>query len=148
MITSTVVLLVIVLSLAVASIILGAVIASKKHSPSSSHTSSHTPSQDKSCKTEGDGSRPRISNNHSTTMEKQPESSVQILNNTSKEHLHVFLQVKDMSERWSKLGGNGEIYPPVDWGAKGMAWDPVGALKLAEAIVPKDGSSLIMLFKR
>lgn len=78
-------------------------------------------------------------------MEKQPESSVQILNNTSKEHLHVFLQVKDMNEKWDKLSGNGDIYDPVDWGAKGMAWNPVGALKLAEAIIPKDGSITLQI---
>ena len=36
-------------------------------------------------------------------MEDQPDSSVQILNNTSKEPLHVFFQVLDLSEKWSKL---------------------------------------------
>tara|TARA_Y100000385_G_C13102446_1_gene645414 strand:- start:2891 stop:4015 length:1125 start_codon:yes stop_codon:yes gene_type:complete len=154
--TITVVLLAIVLSLTVTSIIVGAVIASKKHSPPTSHTkngnsgdasSSHSPSTDKSGgdKNKGGSTSPITSNTHSTTMEDQPDSSVQILNNTSKEPLHVFFQVKDMREKWSKLGGNGKIYPPVDWGAKGMAWNPVGALMLAEAIIPKEGSITLQI---
>ena len=80
-----------------------------------------------------------------TTIENQPSSSVQLLNNTSKEHLHIFLQVSDMNQRWKKLGGTGSIHDPVDWGAPGMAWNPAGALKLAESIVPAGGSTPLQI---
>ena len=80
-----------------------------------------------------------------TSLSKQPASSVQIVNNTSQNPLHVFLQCGSMAQTpqgtcdddskltkaecevarstwtpaqgWKKIGGNGEVAPaPVDWG--------------------------------
>lgn len=80
-----------------------------------------------------DGTFPSISD--------QPDSSIQIINNTSENPLHVFLQLK--SEQWVKLSGSGSIYPSINWGKDGPAWDPVGAMNLSEAIIPKDGNIIL-----
>jgi len=83
-----------------------------------------------------------IINTSATSIINQASSSVQLLNNTSDVPLHVFLQSKDMSQVWKKIGGNGTIASPVDWSQDGgkNSWDPMGAKIMSEAIIPLNGS--------
>ena len=86
-----------------------------------------------------------------TNLSSQPDSSVQIVNNTSQNPLHVFLQCGSMAQRWKKIGGNGEVAPaPIDWGSgcetgssSCKAFDPLGADIYQEVKVP-EGKSLIL----
>ena len=87
----------------------------------------------------GGGNTPDIKN--------QPDDSLQIINNTSENPLHIFIGT--INYPWTKLGGSGSIYPAIPWGEKGkpeiIAWDPVGAIKLSEAIVPKNGYVILKI---
>ena len=156
--TVTIVLLSIITVLVITGVAVSIAITQKKSTTSSSGSSAHK--KDDGDHSGGDHSGgdhsggdhsgdhkavPEPLNSNSTTMAEQPDSSVQILNNTSKNPLHVFMGVTEMSERWTKIGGNGSIYPPVDWKAHGMAWDPIGANKTAEAIIPKGGSITLQI---
>ena len=77
----------------------------------------------------------------------QPSRSIQLVNNTSENMLHVFLQLKNIP--WCKLSGNGNIYPYINWGIDKdhLAWDPVGAGKLSEVIIPKNGYIILNMPK-
>jgi hypothetical protein len=87
----------------------------------------------------GGGNTPDIKN--------QPDDSLQIINNTSENPLHIFIGT--INYPWTKLGGSGSIYPAIPWGEKGkpeiIAWNPVGAIKLSEAIVPKNGYVILKI---
>jgi hypothetical protein len=76
-------------------------------------------------------------------IDDQPTNSLQIINETSEDYLHVFLQTRD--NKWDKLTGNGEIYPAIYWGKDAHAWDPIGALNMSEAIIPKNGNIILTL---
>lgn len=86
-----------------------------------------------------------------TSLSSQPDSSVQIVNNTSQNPLHLFLQCGSTDQRWKKIGGNGEVAPaPVNWGSgcetgssSCKAFDPLGADIYQEVKVPQ-GKSLIL----
>jgi hypothetical protein len=86
-----------------------------------------------------------------TDLSSQPESSVQIVNNTSQNPLHVFLQCGSTNQMWTKIAGNGEVAPsPIDWGSgcepgssSCKAFDPLGADIFQEVKVPQ-GASLIL----
>ena len=81
----------------------------------------------------------------------QEQSTMQIINNTNENYLHVFFEVvkdnKGDKKYWKKHSGNGNIYPAVDWGklvgGVGYAWDPLGAKLAQEAVIPK-GEILIV----
>jgi hypothetical protein len=81
----------------------------------------------------------------SPSIQSQPTSSLQIVNNTSENPLHVFLGTRNNA--WVKLDGNGTVYPAVAWGSKPelIAWDPVGASNLSEVIIPKNGYMIVKL---
>jgi hypothetical protein len=80
------------------------------------------------CKTQNSPSTPSINN--------QPASSIQIVNNTSEDYLHVMFECNSLDQKFTKVDGKGSISPPIDWRQK--AWDPLGAQILAEIIIPKD----------
>lgn len=75
------------------------------------------------------------------TLAEQPSRSVRIANCTSEAFLHVFMQTRN--DPWQKLEGDGNVHAAVPWGSKSrpdlIAWDPVGALTLSEAIIPRGG---------
>lgn len=78
------------------------------------------------------------------------ESSVEIVNpcqSSSTEqcaHLHVFLQVTNVNQRWTQVGGNGQVYPPIAWGTpEASAWEPLGAKIASEAIIPP-GQNIVL----
>lgn len=75
------------------------------------------------------------------SIQNQPNSSIQLANNTSEDFLHIFIQCHSTSKKWNKIGGNGKIYDPVDWDTDNpnggnYAWNPPGAVILAEVIIP------------
>ena len=82
---------------------------------------------------------------NSIDIKKQPDISLQIVNNTSENPLHVFLGT--INDAWVKLDGNGTVYPAVAWGSKPelIAWDPVGAGNLSEVIIPNNGYMILKL---
>ena len=75
------------------------------------------------------------------SIESQQADTIQIVNNTSEDPLHVFLQLNNMGKMWVKLGGtvNTQVFRPVDWSIAGYAWDPLGAKIACEAIIPLGG---------
>ena len=80
----------------------------------------------------------------------QPENTVQLANSTSEDFLHIFIQCTNVNQKWKNVGGKGTIADPVNWGTanpKGgnYAWNPPGAVILAEAIIPKNGYIILQL---
>lgn len=81
----------------------------------------------------------------SPSIQSQPNSSIQLVNYTSENYLHVFVQCHRTTQKWKQISGNGVIYDAVNWtvpgkGGKGnISWDPVGAEILSEFIIPKNG---------
>lgn len=78
------------------------------------------------------------------------EKSVEIVNacqpssNEQCAHLHVFLQLNNANQRWTQVGGNGQVYPPIAWGTpEASAWDPLGAKVASEAIIPP-GENIVL----
>ena len=68
----------------------------------------------------------------------QGESTLQIVNSTSEDPLHVFVQTYDNA--WTKKEGTGNIGTPVDWTTKPSrpAWNPLGSKKASEIILNKN----------
>jgi len=85
----------------------------------------------------------------SPDIQSQPGSTIQIVNNTSEEPLHVFLGTKNDKWTMTNPGGNGAIYEAVRWGSSQdlIAWDPIGAGNISEAIIPKNGYIILNLPK-
>jgi Cys-rich repeat protein len=84
----------------------------------------------------------------------QPGKTIQLANNTSDNFLHIFIQCNNVNQQWKKIGGDGTVTEPVNWGAQrdpsdpskgNYAWDPPGAVILAEAIIPKNKYMLLQL---
>ena len=76
----------------------------------------------------------------------QPETSLQIVNCTSEDPLHVFLGT--VQSPWVMLEGvKAVIYLSVQWGVNPdrPAWDPVGAAKLTQVVIPKGGFLVLKL---
>jgi hypothetical protein len=121
-----------------------------------------TPSSDK-CKDDSDcangdkcigGTCTTPSSDNFLSIELQPKRSIQLANNTSDGFLHIFIQCTSVRQTWTKIGGTGKIATPVDWGtlrdknnknSGNYAWDPPGAVILAEVIIPKDKYIIINL---
>jgi len=84
---------------------------------------------------------------NSPTIQNQPGSTIQIVNNTSENPLHVFLGTKNDPWLPANPGGNGKIYPAIAWGSSQelVAWDPIGAGNISEAIIPKNGYIILKL---
>ncbi|KAL3795764.1 hypothetical protein HJC23_008251 [Cyclotella cryptica] len=81
-------------------------------------------------------------------IKKQGSSTVQVVNESSETNLHVFFQSNNVWEKWVKVGGNGMIYNPINWGQDGTnAFDPLGAKKLSEAVIPKGGNIILTIPK-
>ena len=80
----------------------------------------------------------------SLALEAQPASSLQIVNKTSEDFLHVFLQIPpNMAGTWAAVSGNGKLQArPIHWGVDpgAKAWDPLGAKKTQELVLPKGGT--------
>ena len=77
-------------------------------------------------------------------LQAQPGSSMQIVNGTSDGYLHVFLQLGATTQSWTKMGGDGAVYPPVSWDG-GKEWAPLGAKIAQEAVVPRNGHIVLGL---
>ena len=76
----------------------------------------------------------------------QGSGTVQVVNESSETNLHVFFQSNNVWERWIKVDGNGAINNPINWGQDGTnAFDPLGAKKLSEAVIPKGGSIVLTI---
>jgi hypothetical protein len=75
----------------------------------------------------------------------QPKGTLQIVNNTSQDPLHIFLATN--KNQWTQSSGNGTIYPEVNWGERGnqsiVAWNPLGAIKSQEVMIPKNGYTIL-----
>jgi hypothetical protein len=77
-------------------------------------------------------------------IQEQPDNTIQIVNNTSENYLHVFCQNSLPSDVWEKAGGSvtALIHTPIDWGTKkadgkaDYAWHPLGAKYATEVIIP------------
>ena len=79
-------------------------------------------------------------------IKKQGSSTVQIVNESSETYLHVFFQSNNIWEKWVKVGGNGVINNPINWGQDGTnAFDPLGTKKLSEAVIPKGGNIILTI---
>lgn len=85
-----------------------------------------------------------IPTNNSVLIDKQPENTIQIINNTKEEFLHVFLQLNDINERWEHLEGKGVVFPPVKWEG-GKEWAPLGAKIASEVIIPVNEHIILKL---
>ena len=68
-------------------------------------------------------------------LSEQQTSTIQIVNSTSENPLHVFVQTFD--KNWEYVSGNGKINPtPLKWVT---AWNPLGSKKATEIILrPKE----------
>ena len=84
------------------------------------------------------------------SIETQNDNSIQIVNNTSENPLHVFFQLNNIQQRWEKIGGssNTTSHPPVNWGTTFYnnqnnpyehSWAPLGAKIASEIIIPLNG---------
>lgn len=74
-------------------------------------------------------------------IENQSVSSMQLVNDTNENFLHVMIECKDKTQTFKILDKSGDdavIYPPVAW-LDDKSWDPLGSKILAEAIIPKNG---------
>lgn len=79
-------------------------------------------------------------------IRQQGSSTVQVVNQSSETNLHVFFQSNNVWEKWVKVGGNGVINNPINWGQDGTnAFDPLGAKKLSEAVIPKGGNIILTI---
>ena len=86
-----------------------------------------------------------------TPVENQSSGTMQVINSTSESPLHVFAQTP--GSEWVKVGGNGQVYPAVNWYSK--AWNPVAAHRMSEIIlqkgewivltIPEDLGTMIMM---
>ena len=101
-----------------------------------------------------------ITNNNdvSTDLSSQIEGSINIVNNTTENPLHVFLQLnvfEDPAEQWKKIGGSEKAlrFDALNWGMNeykkihpiGLAWDPLGAKVAVEVVIPKGGNILLKI---
>lgn len=71
----------------------------------------------------------------------QPPQTIQIVNNTTEDPLHVFLGIKNY--HFKKISGKGTLYDPVDFSKN--AWDPIGAANLSEVLIPKNSYIILQL---
>ena len=74
-------------------------------------------------------------------IENQPEKTIQLVNNTSEDPLHIFLGIK--IDEFTILGGAGKINGPIDFTKN--AWDPLGAVKVSEVMIPIDKYIILKL---
>jgi len=78
---------------------------------------------------------------NSIDIEDQPEKTIQLVNNTNEDPLHIFLGISNDS--FIKVDGNGIINDPVDFTKN--AWDPIGSAILSEVIIPKNDYIVLQL---
>jgi hypothetical protein len=83
-------------------------------------------------------------------IQDQPSSTIQIINDTNEQYLHVFLQlniVQSKNDQWKYVSGKGVINNAVDWGLEGgkFSWNPLGAKLASEAIIPKNEYIILTL---
>jgi hypothetical protein len=89
-------------------------------------------------------------------IQKQPDDTVQIVNNTNENYLHVFCQHSLSSDEWKKADdtdtSSSSIYPPINWAqlhtdgsTADHAWTPLGAKLASEVIIPKNGYIILKL---
>ena len=87
---------------------------------------------------------------HDLPILDQPDSTVQIINNTTEDFFHVFITSKTMDKKWTKVGGNGTIANPVNWKYidpatnAGITWIPLGAEIASQIIIPKNGNIVLL----
>ena len=88
-----------------------------------------------------------VTNANYPAITSQPDNTIQLVNNTSDNYLHIFIQCTTVDEIFAKSSGEGLIYPPVDWSTNNgiHAWSPIGALIYAEIIIPKNKFIILTL---
>jgi len=86
----------------------------------------------------------------SLDIKDQPDSTIQIINNTTEDFFHVFITSNSIHKIWTKVGGNGAIEDPVDWTyinpntQAGITWSPLGAEIASQIIIPKNGNIVLL----
>ena len=93
------------------------------------------------CNTDYIGTYPNCKTDTSVKIEDQPEQTIQLVNNTSEDPLHIFLGIK--IDEFTILGGAGKINGPIDFTKN--AWDPLGAVKVSEVMIPIDKYIILKL---
>jgi hypothetical protein len=96
------------------------------------------------CQCNFSGSFPKClpSGGESIDITDQPEKTIQLVNNTSEDPLHIFLGIKN--DLFNKIKGNGTVYNPIFFDPN-HAWNPVGTTKLSEVMIPKNGYIILQL---
>ena len=96
------------------------------------------------CQCNFSGSFPKClpSGGESIDITDQPEKTIQLVNNTSENPLHIFLGIKN--NPFKKIEGNGSVYDPINF-KDANAWNPVGAAILSEVMIPKNGYIILQL---
>jgi hypothetical protein len=94
--------------------------------------------------------KPVIDSDTKQKIQDQPSSTIQIINDTSEQYLHVFLQLntlQSINDQWKYVSGKGVINNAVDWGLEGgkFSWNPLGAKLASEAIIPKNEYIILTL---
>ena len=70
---------------------------------------------------------------------------MQIINNTTENFLHVFLQSNPKySPSFNLIGGNSKIGNPINW-TGGKEWYPLGNKTAYEVIIPKNGNAILSI---
>ena len=104
-------------------------------------TNSSCVSNECKCNTDYIGTYPNCKTDTSVKIEDQPEQTIQLVNNTSEDPLHIFLGIK--IDEFTILGGAGKINGPIDFTKN--AWDPLGAVKVSEVMIPIDKYIILKL---
>jgi hypothetical protein len=69
-------------------------------------------------------------------IENQPEKTIQLVNYTREDPLHIFLSIK--KDEFTYKSGCGKINKPIDFTQPGFAWDPLGSVIVSEVMIPKN----------
>ena len=109
-----------------------------KHDPNSSCVSNEC-----KCNTDYIGTYPNCKTDTSVKIEDQPEKTIQLVNNTSEDPLHIFLGINVLP--FTYLSGAGQISGILDFTQPGFAWDPLGSVKVSEVIIPIDKYIILTL---
>jgi hypothetical protein len=122
------------------------------------HNKTHSANDDSNHNSNDNSKNNDSKNDTSNDLSNQTDGSINIVNNTSENPLHVFLQLnlfEDPSEQWKKIGGseNAIRFDAVNWGMNeytkippaGLAWDPLGSKVAVEVVIPKGGNILLKI---
>ena len=99
------------------------------------------------CKCNSDyiGTYPNCKIDTSVKIKDQPDQTIQLVNNTSEDPLHIFLGINVLPFTYSS--GTGAISGILDFTQKGLAWDPLGSVKVSEVKIPIDKYIILTLPK-